>query len=321
MTRPAAALAEALEQDRVDRLAVAGRRRRRERAELARPAHAAGVARDRVQRAVVLQQVDAPAAEHRRELEQHLAAHRPGLAVGRARRAPDREMVRARLRVAVDRPRKAVVGGMLVGTRARGGRGGRVLVGVHEPDIRVERVVVAVEHRQRDADPEHEEHGPDREPRKRTLAAGRRAHPKDGRGRAGRVRRSRNGRPGATLSPWMTCASACASCPAASGCSPPRRACAGCISSAARCATCCSGARRASSTSSSKATSRRSRRASAPAAKPGRSRTSASRRRPCGWGSAAGTWRARGPRPTRAPVRCPTCAPRHARAGPRCAAT
>ena len=72
----------------------------------------------------------------------------------------------------VDRPGKAVVGRVLVGTRARGGRGGRVLVGVHEPDIRVERVVIAVEHRQRDTDTEHEEHCPDREPRKRTLAAG-----------------------------------------------------------------------------------------------------------------------------------------------------
>ena len=193
----APALAEALEQDGVDRAVVAGRRRRRQRAELALPAHAAGGARDRVQRAVVLQQVDPPPAQHGRELEQHAAAQRPRLAVGRARRALDREVVRARLREAVDRPRKAVVGGMLVGTRARGGRGGRVLVGVHEPDVRVERVVIAVEHRQRDADPEHEEHGPDREPRKRTLAAGRRAHPKDGRGRAGRRRRSPDRRPDA----------------------------------------------------------------------------------------------------------------------------
>ena len=109
-------------------------------------------------------------------------------------------MVRARLRVAVDRPRKAVVGGMLVGARARCGRGGRVLVGIDEPDVRVERVVIAVEHRQRDADPEHEEHCPDREPRKRTLAAGRRAHPKDGRGRAASHPPVLDGRRGATLS-------------------------------------------------------------------------------------------------------------------------
>ena len=52
-------------------------RRGGEVAELALPAHAGRLARDRVQRAVVLEQVERAPAQHRRELEQHAAGHRP----------------------------------------------------------------------------------------------------------------------------------------------------------------------------------------------------------------------------------------------------
>ena len=198
---------------------------------------------------------------------------------------------------------------MLVGARARGGRGGRVLVGVHEPDIRVEHVVVAVEHRQRDADPEHEEHGPDREPRKRTLAAGRRAHRRMVEAGRRRLRRSRtdgeardcrHGRPARAPA-----RAALRRAPARGRRGHDRRA-----PRRRR------GARPAARARAERARRRRrgrhrrrSPRASAPAAEPAGRARALRARRPCGSGSAAGTSRARARRPTRAPARCPTCAP------------
>ena len=201
------------------------------------------------------------------------------------------QVVRARLRVAVDGPVEAIVGRMAAGRVAQ-----RPWWAcprrLHESDVRIGDVVLAAEH-QRGAATRHEHHDPDREPRQRTHAAGRRNHPGHGRGRRGP--RPPVGRAGLTARDCRhgrSASSACASSPAGAGCSTPPRRRAACISSAAPCATCCWGARRASSTSSSRETSGRSPRALGDA---GRGRTSASAPPPCAPATAAGT----SPRPRR----------------------
>ena len=131
--------------------------------------------------------------------------------VRRPRRGVEREVMRARLREAVDGPLEAVVGGVAACAGARSGRGRRALRRLHERDVRVGDVALAAQHQRRGH--EHEHHDPEREPRQRLHAAGRRDHPSHGRDRRGASRRClrgagstaggrRSGRRAARLSRW-----------------------------------------------------------------------------------------------------------------------
>ena len=112
-----------------------------------------------------------------------------------------RQMVGARLREAVDGPLEAVVGGVLARANARGGRGRRALRRLHERHVGIGDIALAAEHQRRGD--EHEDHDPEREPRLRLQAAGRRDHAPDGTHRGGGVRRWRRaalaGRNGETV--------------------------------------------------------------------------------------------------------------------------
>ena len=127
------------------------------------PEHLAGVLVDREQLAVVVEQVQALAADHGRELEQHVALVLPELLERRPRRVLQRQVAAAVARVAVVRPDEAVdLGGLLlaglVGLQLGLGRGGRL---VAELDVRVGDVaLLAGDHERRGG----AHHGQQRDP-------------------------------------------------------------------------------------------------------------------------------------------------------------
>ena len=92
------------QQDDVQRPVRVGGRGGREVAELALPQHLPGGAGDRVERRVVLEQVQVLPGDDRGELEQHRARELPALGERRAQRHRQRQRARALLGVAVDRP-------------------------------------------------------------------------------------------------------------------------------------------------------------------------------------------------------------------------
>ena len=240
---------------------------------------------------MVVEQVEAPAADDRRELEQHVALVLPDLAERRAERPLERQVAPAVARVAVVRPDEAVD---RIGLPRRPARRAR-------PPPRAWRTAPR---------------GTRRPGWRRRLPAGsprrRRRHP---RGSPARSRaRARSAASGA-CAPAATCRSrlpAClrrssTTCPDCSRPWRPRwRASRACGSSAAPCAICCWGASRASSTWSWRGTRPRSRGGPRSGWAATCSCTTASAPPRCARRARRSISRARGGRPTRGRAPCPT---------------
>ena len=135
-------LALALQQDDVDLAVAVGGGGGGERAEPLAPQGPARVLVDGEEDAVVVEEEEAGAADHRRELEQHVALVLPDLAVRRAERLLQRQVAAAVARVAVVGPDEPVdrVGLLLAGgvgldlgrLGRRGGLGAELHVGVRD---------------------------------------------------------------------------------------------------------------------------------------------------------------------------------------------
>ena len=231
----------AREHDRVDAGAGARRRRGGQVAELRLPAHPAGQAADLVSAPLFFSRY----SERLHSTGGNSISSRPETLPLLHERGPqrrlERQVARARLRVAVVRPREAVVhrviGGLRLVLGARGARGLRV----GELDVGVAR--------RRPAATSRGSRPPLRRPPRSTRP---------------RAPASATGRAGAGTCPEGSVAlcatrrmpsTCCAPTRAARGCCAPSHRATACTSSAAPCATCCSSARRASSIWSSRATS------------------------------------------------------------------
>ena len=143
----------AREDDGVDAVARARRRRGGQVADLRLPADPARQAADLVERAVVLLHVQRAPAQHRRELDELAAGHAPLRHERRAQGHLQRQVARARLVVAELRPGEAVIHRMLGGFRlALGARRLRGLR-VRELDVRVRDVARLRRREERDRRP------------------------------------------------------------------------------------------------------------------------------------------------------------------------